>query len=87
MALFQITRSNVPTPNPVNPFFSIATGEQRSRGVEIDVAGEPRPGWKVVASYAYTFANVTRDNRLPVGSVLAGVAKHAGQVWTSYEFQ
>ena len=83
-ALFQITRSNVPTPDPANPLFSIASGQQRSRGLEVDVAGEVRPGWNVVASYAY--ADVTRDNRLPVGSVLAGVAKHAGQVWTSYEF-
>ena len=86
VALFQITRSNVPTPDPANPLFSIASGEQRSRGVEVDVAGEVRPGWKVVASYAYTFADVVRDNRLPVGNVLAGVARHAGQVWTSYEF-
>ena len=86
VALFQITRSNVPTPDPANPLFSIASGEQRSRGLEVDVTGEIRPGWNLVASYAYTYADVTRDNRLPVGSVLAGVAKHAGQVWTSYEF-
>lgn len=86
VALFQVTRSNVPTVDPTNSLFSVATGEQRSRGVEVDVAGEIRPGWNAVASYAYTFATVTMDNRLPAGSVLAGVAKHAGQVWTSYEF-
>ena len=86
VALFQITRSNVPTPNPVNPLFSIASGEQQSRGVEVDMAGEITPGWKAIASYAYTFADVTQDNRLPIGSVLAGVAKHAGQIWTTYEF-
>jgi len=76
----------VPTPDPSNALFSIASGQQQSRGVEVDVAGEILPGWKGVASYAYTFADVTKDNRLPVGDELAGVAKHAGQVWTSYEF-
>ncbi len=86
LALFQIDRTNVPTPDPANPLYSLASGEQRSRGIEVDVAGELRPGWKVSASYAYTDADVTRDNRLPRGTVLAGVAKHAGQVWTSYEF-
>ena len=87
LALFQVTRSNVPTLDPANPSFSVATGEQRSRGVEVDMAGEILPGWNAVASYAYTFAEVTRDNRLPVGSVLAGVAKHAGNLWTTYDFQ
>lgn len=87
VALFQVTRSNVPTLDPANPLFSVATGEQRSRGVEVDVAGEVRPGWNLVASYAYTFATVTKDNRLRPGDLLAGVAKHAGQLWTTYEFQ
>lgn len=86
VALFQLTRTNVPTPDPTNVLFSIASGEQQSRGLEVDVAGEILPGWKGVASYAYTFADVTKDNRLPVGDELAGVAKHAGQVWTTYEF-
>lgn len=86
-ALFQITRSNVPTPDLSNTQFSIAGGEQQSRGLELDVDGELRPGWKVTAAYAYTFADVTRDNRLPVGNTLAGVARHAGMVWTSYELQ
>ena len=86
VALFQITRSNVVTPDPTNTQFSIASGQQQSRGVELDVAGEIRPGWKAVASYAYTFADVTRDNRLPVGNILAGVAKHAGNLWTTYDY-
>jgi len=86
-ALFQITRSNVPTPDLSNTQFSIAGGEQQSRGLELDVAGELRPGWNVTAAYAYTFADVTKDNRLPVGNTLAGVARHAGTVWTSYELQ
>ncbi len=84
-ALFQLTRSNVVTPDPANTQFSIASGQQQSRGVELDVAGELRPGWKAVASYAYTFADVTRDNRLPVGNTLAGVARHAGALWTTYD--
>ncbi|MFC0389330.1 TonB-dependent siderophore receptor [Muricoccus vinaceus] len=86
VALFHITRTNVPTTDPANPLFSIASGEQRSRGVEVDLAGEILPGWNAVASYAFTEAQVERDNRLPVGDVLAGVARHAGTIWTTYEF-
>ncbi|WP_458097106.1 TonB-dependent siderophore receptor [Roseomonas sp. WA12] len=87
VALFQITRTNVPTTDPANPAFSIASGEQRSRGVEVDLAGEILPGWIAVANYAFTQAEVTRDNRLPVGNTLAGAARHAGQIWTTYEFE
>ena len=86
VAVYDIRRSNVATTDPAHPLYSIAVGQQRSRGIEADVAGEILPGWKAVLSYAYTFANVTRDNKYPVGSVLAGVAKHTGNVWTTYEF-
>lgn len=86
LAAYQITRTNVPTTDPSHPLYSITAGEQRSRGIEADITGEILPGWKAVVSYAYTFATVTKDNKYPVGDVLAGVAKHAGNVWTTYEF-
>lgn len=86
VALFQVTRSNFPTPDLNNPGFQVAAGRARSRGVEFDMAGQILPGWNAVASYAYTWASVIEDNSIPVGSQLAGVAQHAGQVWTTYEF-
>lgn len=86
VAVYDIHRSNVATTDPAHPLYSIAVGQQRSRGVEADVSGEILPGWKAVLSYAYTFATVTRDNTYPVGSILAGVAKHTGNIWTTYEF-
>lgn len=61
------------TPDPNNTLFSIQTGEQRSRGIELDVAGEILPGWKAIASYAHTDAEVTEDNATPVGNRLTNV--------------
>ena len=49
--------------------------------------GEILPGWNVVASYAYTDAQVTEDNDLPEGNQLPGVPFHAASLWTSYEIQ
>ena len=86
VAIYDIHRSNVATTDPAHPLYSIAVGQQRSRGIEADVTGEILPGWKAVLSYAYTFACITRDNKYPVGSILAGVAKHTGNIWTTYEF-
>jgi iron complex outermembrane receptor protein len=87
LAYFDITKQNVATPDPNNPFFNIAAGEQRSRGVELDVIGEILPGWNVIASYAYTDAKVTEDNIIPIGNRLPGTPRHSANLWTTYEIQ
>ncbi|WP_313933880.1 TonB-dependent siderophore receptor [Anabaena sp. FACHB-83] len=87
LAFFDITRQNVLTPDPVDDLFSIQTGEQRSRGIELDIAGEILPGWKIIANYAYIDGKVTEDNRIPVGDRLFGVPEHSAGLWTTYELQ
>jgi len=87
LTLYQITRTNVLTEDPVNPNFSVQTGEQRSRGVELTATGEILPGWNLVAGYAYTDAQITADNTLTVGNRLNNVPEHAASLWTTYELQ
>ncbi|HEY9691159.1 MAG TPA: TonB-dependent siderophore receptor [Oculatellaceae cyanobacterium] len=87
LALFQVTRSNVLTADPIDPNFSVQTGEQRSRGIELDVAGEIAPGWKIAAGYAYTDAQITADNTYTVGNYINNVPKNALSLWTTYEIQ
>ncbi|OCQ95958.1 ferrichrome-iron receptor [Oscillatoriales cyanobacterium USR001] len=88
LAYFDITKQNVAVTDPNNPLFSIATGEQRSRGVELDISGQILPGWNVIASYAYIDAEVTADtNSDVVGSRLPGVPKHSASLWTTYQLQ
>jgi iron complex outermembrane recepter protein len=87
LAAYHITKTNVITPDPNNPDFSIQTGEVRSQGIELDVAGELLPGWKIVASYAYTDAEVTKDNATPVGNRLDNVPFNQASLWTTYEIQ
>ncbi len=87
LALFQITRQNVLTADPDDRAFSIQTGEQRSRGIELDIDGEIVPGWKIVANYAYLDAEVTEDNTIPVGDRFYGVPEHSVGLWTTYQIQ
>ncbi|MBD2308673.1 TonB-dependent siderophore receptor [Chroococcidiopsis sp. FACHB-1243] len=90
LAFYDLTRSNLLTTDnrPGIPLgFSIQTGEQRSQGIEFNIAGEILPGWNVFASYAYTDLRVTKDNILPIGSSLNGVAKNAASLWTTYDIQ
>jgi iron complex outermembrane recepter protein len=90
LALYDLTRTNVLTADtrPGVPLgFSIQTGEQRSRGVELTVQGEILPGWNIIAGYAYTEAQLTEDNTLPEGNRLALVPENAVNLWTTYEIQ
>ena len=50
LAYFDIKKQNVATPDPVNSLASVATGEQRSRGVDFNITGEVMPGLNIVAS-------------------------------------
>ena len=85
LAYFDITRQNVATPDPLDPFSSVATGKQRSQGVELDIVGEIMPGWNIIASYAYTDARVTEDNVIPDGNGLFNAPEHSASLWTTYE--
>lgn len=87
LAAYQIKKTNVTTTGPNNTLFSIQTGEQRSRGIELDIAGEILLGLKAIASYAYTNAEVIEDNPTKVGNPLANVPENQASLWTTYEIQ
>ena len=87
LAWFNIVKENVATTDPNNPLFSVATGEQRSRGVELDVIGEILPGWNIVANYAYTDTEITENNDGLEGNRLFGVPEHSANLWTTYDVQ
>jgi iron complex outermembrane recepter protein len=87
LALYDITRQNVLTDDPDRPEFRIQVGEQRSQGIEFDVAGEILPGWNLIASYAYTDSEITEDNSGFEGNRPNNVPQHSGSLWTTYEIQ
>ena len=87
LAFYDLTRTNLSAEDPNNPQRTIQIGEQRSRGIEFDISGEILPGWNVIAGYAYTDAEITRDNPSTVGNQLNNVPRHALNLWTTYEIQ
>ncbi|HRD78781.1 MAG TPA: TonB-dependent receptor, partial [Hyphomicrobiaceae bacterium] len=48
LALFEISRLNVATPDPNVPFAQVQTGEQQSRGFDIDLVWQPIAGLSVL---------------------------------------
>lgn len=91
-ALFDIVEENRPREDtdPDHPYigfspFSVPTGETRSRGFEVGLNGEVRPGWTVGAGYAYVDAEYTKDDFVEGTDI--GTPKHSGNIWTNYRFQ
>lgn len=85
-AVFDLKRRNILISDPVDPNLSIPVGEQRSRGVEVEVQGRLAEGWQLTAAYALTDAKVTRDSNLDLlNDRLPLAARHSGSLWTRYD--
>ncbi len=85
VAGFHIIKRNVLTADPLNGFlFSVANGEQRSQGIELDVAGRLFPGWDIIANYAYIDARVTKHLLYLEDSRVSNSPLHQGSPWTTY---
>lgn len=87
LTVFDIRRSNVRVADTVNAALDRQVGEQRSRGVELELSGRPTPAWQIVASATSLNARITAD------TVAANVGKRLNQtpqsqlaLWNRYDF-
>lgn len=87
VAFYELTKQNVATADPTNPGFSVQTGEARSRGMEVDVSGQVTDGLNLIASYAYTDTEITKDNGGNQGHRFWNVPKNSGSFWAKYAVQ
>ncbi|MDX2243005.1 MAG: TonB-dependent siderophore receptor [Leptolyngbyaceae cyanobacterium bins.302] len=88
LAAYQIKRKNILVPDPANPVFNIQIGEQESKGIEFDLGGEVLPGLNLIATYAFTDSEFTKDSRPAFrGTTPNNVPRHSASLWANYEFQ
>ncbi|MGH8653403.1 MAG: TonB-dependent siderophore receptor [Gammaproteobacteria bacterium] len=76
LAYFHITKQNILTPDLStlnDPFDTIAIGEARSQGVELDIAGR------------VTDTEITKDNGGLQGNQLPNASLHSGSLWLKYD--
>ena len=84
-AVYQITKQHIPYTDPSDPLYSIAIGEARSRGFELDFRGDLGAGLSAVVAYAYTDARTTKDaNADLVGKRFPNVPFHGGSLWATW---
>ncbi|SCZ32147.1 MULTISPECIES: TonB-dependent siderophore receptor [unclassified Pseudomonas] len=86
-AVYQIEKRNVLTSDPQDSTLNVAAGEVRSRGFDLNVAGNLTPEWRVIGGYAYVDAEVVKDNTFEKGSRLLNVPRNSFSLLNVYEFQ
>jgi iron complex outermembrane receptor protein len=87
LAAFEIRRKNLAATDPVDSNYSIQTGEQRVRGLELDVSGEIQEGWNVIGNIAVLDAKLIENEGLYEGNRLEGVPIMSGSLWSTYQLQ
>jgi len=85
-ALYNIEKTNVLTSDPVNPGFSVQTGEVRHRGLELEARGQLTEQLSLIAGYSYIDAEVLSSEDGDEGNEPAMVPKHTAMLWGEYDF-
>lgn len=83
LSAFDLVQTNVSTTDPVNPGFSVQSGEVRSRGIELEGKASLSHELNVLASYAYLDAEITQDNRFE-GNAPRATARNTASLWLDY---
>lgn len=84
VALFELTKEDVVIGDVNNPGFSINAGELRSRGVEVEMAGEVTSRLALVGNYTYTDTEVVESSSLPEGARFRNIPYHSAAAWLKW---
>jgi len=75
-------------PNPAGGFYNRQSGQQKTKGVEVDIRGQLLRGLDVLVNYAFTEATVTKDSKPEnVGVQVPGSARHVHNTWFNYKVE
>lgn len=88
-AAFHITKQNILNPDPTDPqgLRQVLNGEERSKGIELELKGTLSPGWTMAAGYTYLDAEVTESTTDPIGLPLIDAPEHQASFFTRYQIQ
>jgi catecholate siderophore receptor len=88
LAAYQLDRTNVIAPDPNNATVSILVDGQRTRGIEIGLAGQITTAWSIAGGYAYQDAEITETQSATVvdGARIGQVPENTFSLWNRYDF-
>lgn len=85
-AVFQLDRSNTQAPDPSGSGLTVLTGKSRTKGIELQVAGNITENWHANLGYTYLDGKIRSDtSSAPAGTRLQQVPKHHITAWMRYD--
>lgn len=85
-ALFDIQRKNAAVSDPANPGFSVQTGLQQAKGLDMDLRWQATPSLTWIAAYTNQTAEITQDtNAAWVGKRLFNVPEKTMRLAARYD--
>ncbi|EMB4690486.1 ferrichrome porin FhuA [Citrobacter freundii] len=84
-AVWQLTKTHNLTADKYDPLKTVAAGEIRSRGVELEAKAAITQSVNVTASWTYTDAEYTEDATLK-GNTPYSIPRNMGSLWGDYTF-
>jgi len=85
LSVYSITKKNVLTQDLTDNAFNVASGEVKSKGLELDINGKITDNFKLNANYSYINAEITKDNQGLKEKELRNVPKHSTTFLAMYE--
>jgi len=83
-SLYHLTQTHVLTQDLSRPGFSLETGEQRSRGLELEAVSDLTDRLSMTASYSFNDPEVTKSNDGNEGKVPMNIPRHLASLWLDY---
>ncbi|GBU17903.1 MULTISPECIES: TonB-dependent siderophore receptor [Methylobacterium] len=85
---FEITQTNIPLADPLNPGFFIQTGEALAKGFELEGKANLFEGFNLIFGFAHLETRVTKNQSNPalVGNRLANAPENTVSLFADYTF-
>jgi catecholate siderophore receptor len=86
-AVYQLDRTNVAIPDPLDPASSILVDGQETKGIELGLAGQVTEAWSVFGGYAWQDGELTATASPTAvdGATLAQLPEHKVSLWNRYQ--
>jgi catecholate siderophore receptor len=86
-AVYQLDRTNVAIPDPLNAEVTLLADGQETRGIELGIAGQVTEAWSVFGGYAWQDGELTATASPTAldGATLAQLPEHKFSLWNRYQ--
>jgi iron complex outermembrane recepter protein len=85
-SVYDMRKNDVGTSDQAHQGFYLKTGQIRSTGFDLDIAGRINDNWYVNANYAYVNPRITKDeNKAVIGLQNSGTCKNLSNLWVKYQ--